>query len=154
MIYLIFGPPGAGKTTHAKRIADEKQSALFLIDEYLKPLPVNLWEIPRKKLECEIQILELSELELSQGKNVVLDIAAFQRIDRDRVRSWARGVNTPLELHYITASQIVRKDRVAKRNREKGDAYSFDVSEVLFGLVETIFEPPSEDEGAILFIND
>jgi predicted kinase len=153
-IYLICGLAGAGKTKYAREIAQEKQATHFSIDKYLNPPSLDLMAMHKNKLECEARILKFSEQLLTQGRDVVLDIAAFQRADRDRIRNWATSINIPLTLYYVTASPVTRRARVLKRNKEKGDGYFFDVSDGLFDSVERFFEPPSEDEGAILVNND
>lgn len=162
MIYLICGPSGAGKTKHAQEIAQDKQAIYLSIDECMKPLSfpdypdANFLQmvLGEKVKICGAKILKESERLLAQNREVVLDVATFQRAHRDFIRNWAASVNSKVTLHYISAGPKIRRARVLKRNEEKGKTYSFNVPEWMFDWSESIFEPPSEDEGTILFNND
>jgi hypothetical protein len=133
----------------------------FSIDECLKPLSIPGdpdWayvETVRKKAEqCARLILNKAKRQLDQDKAVVLDIATFRRIDRDKVRTWAVDVNSRVTLYYVSASLSTRRKRVLIRNAERGKTFSFGVPEWWFDLAERVFEPPAEDEAAIMIHNE
>jgi predicted kinase len=161
MIHLLCGPSGAGKTTHAQTIAREKEAIRLSIDECLKPLNIpnrRDWAYAQTVLikaeQCAGQILNKAKQLLAQNKDVVLDVATFRRIERDKVRAWAKNINSQIVLYYVSASLATRRKRVLNRNAEKGKAYSFEVPEWWFDLAEKAFEPPSEDEAAIIVDNE
>ncbi len=161
MIHLLCGPSGAGKTTHAQKIAREKQAIHLSIDECLKPLSIPnhpdrayAETVLKKAEQCAGQILNQAKQLLDQNQDVVLDIATFRRVDRDNVRTWARNVNSKVILYYVSASLTTRRKRVLNRNAEKGKPYSFEVPEWWFNLAEAAFEQPSEDEAAIVINNE
>jgi predicted kinase len=161
MIHLLCGPSGAGKTTLAKKIHLEKQAVPLLIDKCLEPLSIPLirdWAfaqtVLKKAEQCAAKILTKAEELLAQHNDVVLDIATFRRSDRDSVRAWAKRINSQLILYYVYAGRTARWNRVMNRNVKRGDTYSFDIPQWWFELAESVFEPPSEDEAAILVNND
>jgi predicted kinase len=160
-VHLLCGPSGAGKTTHAHKIARETQAIHLAIDDCLKPLSIPdsfdmayIQMVMEKAEQCAGQLLEKARQHLAQGKEVVLDIATFRRIERDFVRNWAKSLNSHVILYYVSANQATRRNRVLKRNSAKGKAHSFDVPEWWFNCAERLFEPPSQDEAPILINND
>jgi predicted kinase len=161
MIHLICGLPGSGKTTYANKILQNDQVVCFSIDHCLKPLsyPQNLdfyflSKLAERIRQCEIKILCSCEKVLAERKDVVLDIASFKRIDRDRIRAWADKINSPITLYFVTAKKATRWERILNRNLQKGKTYSFDVPQWAFEFIEGWFQPLSEDEGAIIVNTD
>ena len=52
-----------------------------------------------------------------------------------------------MELHYLKASEGIRRQRVEKRNSEKDPVvYSFEVTDMMFNFMEQHFETPDDTE--------
>ena len=159
MIHLICGPTGAGKTTYSRQLAQDRQAIRFSIDEWmanlfspdLQALPSVAWMTERLE-RCDVQIWELCKQILSQNQEAILDLGLMQQSQRHKFRMLALAAQSPTTLHYLTASEQIRRQRVKARNREKKETYSFEVTELMFNFAEGWFEPPTEAElrGAIV----
>jgi predicted kinase len=70
------------------------------MDDWLWALGSTPWDEPtREKVEHEL--LRLAHEILSLGLSVVLDFGLWVRIERDEMRSAARGLGVDVELHYL-----------------------------------------------------
>lgn len=58
----------------------------------------------------------------------------------------AKERNILTQTHYIKAPLDLRKNRVLKRNNEKGETYSFEVTPGMFDFMEAEFQIPREKE--------
>jgi len=153
MIHLIIGATGAGKTTFAKRLAAERNAIMFVSDDWLNRLfipdlpPHDAWAWALVRVErCEEQIWKLVQQLLNRGIEVVLDINMMNRAVRARQQAFAKSSGFPFQIYFLDVDRETRWKRVSKRNEEKGETYSFQVSKTFFDFVESVLEPPSEDE--------
>src|SRR5689334_7705788 len=116
-IYAMTGTIGAGKTTFAKKLAQDKKSVALLIDHYIRLLgPVHSREDYDKSYygvrnviaDCASQLLIL-------GHPVVLDFGGS-------VGHWewlsaiADRAKANIEIFHLIAPIEVRRQRVQKRN--------------------------------------
>jgi predicted kinase len=156
-IHLLCGPTASGKTALAREIEGERGAVRFSIDERM--VPPNFPEQRDDHLiERLIQdthpvflaILKESHQQLGSGREVVLDVGAFNRSTRDLLRSWATGIRQPLILYYLSVSKDIRLERLRQRNKCRGSDYSFDVPLWVFDLIDQVFEAPTADEGPII----
>jgi predicted kinase len=161
MIHLFCGPPGAGKTTQASRLARELNAVLLSLDDCLKPLslpdspdPASLQQLLEKAQACALKVLQQCAVEVARDREVVLDMAAFRRAQRDSLRDWASLLPSSVTLYYVSADEAIRRERVRQRNRDKGASHSFDVPDWVFDWMEASFESPDADEAAILIRTD
>ena len=86
-------------------------------DEWLWALGSTPWDKPtREKVEHELWRLAQEILRL--GVSAVLDFGLWARIERDEMRSAARGLGVGVELHYldVPAGELWR--RIEARNSE------------------------------------
>jgi predicted kinase len=153
MLHLICGPTASGKTTLAKKLEQERGATRFSIDERLGDpnFPPRRDDQFIGKLIMRVapvfsQIMKESLQELDQGKEVVLDVAAFRRETRYGIRDWASSINVPLRLYYLSVGRPIRLERLRQRNAHKRDTYSFPVPEWVFEFVDQVFEVPTADE--------
>lgn len=160
MIHLICGPIGAGKTTIANQLAEQHSAIRFSEDEWLSNLfipdaPENLLDQPievvaawasEKYQRCRGQIWPVCEQILQQDVHVVLDGAAANKEQRDKIRQKAIKVGVGFKLYYVTTDTETRRSRVLERNVKGGETYSIEVTPIMFEFMEKFFEIPDESE--------
>ena len=153
MIHLLCGPAASGKTTLAMAIERDRGAIRFSIDDRMDPpnFPEQrndyfIAQLVERVRPVFIEILKAAELPLSQGKDVVLDVGAFDRQTRHIVRMWAAENKQLLTLHYLSFSRSIRLERLRQRNECRGSNYSFNVPRWVFDLIDQIFEPPTDEE--------
>jgi predicted kinase len=116
-LILTCGLPGAGKTELATRLAANRSAVRLTKDEWLTALGSTPWDTPtREKVEHELWRLAQEILRL--GLSVVVDFGLWARIEREEMRSAARGLGVGVELHYLDVPADVLWRRVEARNSE------------------------------------
>ncbi|MGB0386603.1 MAG: AAA family ATPase [Ardenticatenaceae bacterium] len=153
MIHLIIGSTGAGKTTYALALAAERGAVRFAVDDWMNTLffpdsPNELtfeWAMERVT-RCEAQIWKIALEVLHAGKEVVLEVSMSTKALRQKQRGIAKQSGYEHQIYYIELDRETRRERVLKRNQEKGKTFSFEVTEEMFDFVEGMFEPPDSDE--------
>jgi AAA domain len=97
---LTCGLPGSGKTILARQLAADRGAVRLTQDEWLWALGSTPWdESTREKVDHELWRLAQEILRL--GLSVVLDFGLWTRIERDEMRTAARGLGVGVELHYL-----------------------------------------------------
>lgn len=156
-LHLVCGSTGAGKTTHALRLARELGAIHFSIDDWMVRLfgpdvraaaprsPDWPW-IAERIARCEdmiaSQALELGRLGLSS----ILDIG-LQRADRRRhLARHALEAGLRTQLHFIDVPAEERWRRVQARNAARGETFRIEVTRPMFDFIESIWQPPGEAE--------
>lgn len=151
--HLIFGPTAAGKSTYAKKLANENNAIRFAVDEWMhalfaddKPEKMDMsWVMPRV-VRCQTRIWSTCLQILASGTDVVLELGLLREKDRDRMKSLVEEAGFKVSFSFVDADLEVRKQRVLQRNLEKGETYSFDVTPAMFDAIELYFERPNEKE--------
>ena len=152
-LFLIVGCTGAGKTTYARRLADEIGGVRFSIDEWMmtlfwkdSPQPIEFaWTIERVR-RCEQQIFAMAQQLAARGVPAILDLGFTKKDDRDRFRQIARKANLTAAVHFIDVSAEERWRRVEQRNADKGETLAMRGDRGMFDFMEGMWEPPDEDE--------
>ena len=153
LIHLICGSTGAGKTTYARKLADDINGIHFSVDEWMvflfgEDAPKDMsptWFVPRVS-RCEKQmwamVLQLGKL----GIPSILDLG-FQRLEH-RQRYYSLVGETPYssKLHFLDVDASVRWTRVQSRNENQSGTFQMQITRSMFDYIETIWEPPSNDE--------
>jgi predicted kinase len=84
-------------------------------DEWLWALGSTPWDKPtREKVNHELW--QLAQEVLRLGVSVVLDFGLWTRIERDEMRSAARGLGVGVELHYLDVPTDELWRRLEARN--------------------------------------
>jgi predicted kinase len=97
---LVCGLPGSGKTTLAKRLAEEMSAVRLCGDEWMAHLGIDLNdEEARDRIEKLFWHLAQDLLRL--GQSVILESGFWLRSDRDEKRLGARALGVVVELHYL-----------------------------------------------------
>ncbi len=118
-LILICGLPGAGKTTLARRLADEVPAMRLCGDEWMASLDFDLHdEAARDRIE--VLFWQLAQELLRLGQSVILESGFWLRSDRDEKRLGARALGVGVELHYLNVPFDERWRRIEARTREGG----------------------------------
>jgi predicted kinase len=152
-VHIVFGPQGAGKTTYSRTLAQESNATRFSIDEWMGELfgpdlarPIDFAWVMERVQRCERRIWATASEIAALGGTVVLDLGFMKVADRLRFVSLAQNAGVPTQLHFVSASHDVRRNRVVARNNSKGDTFAFEVTPAMFDFMEKHFEPPTEAE--------
>ena len=139
--------PGAGKTTLARQLAADRSAVRLTKDEWLIALGSSPWDEPtREKVEHELW--QLAQELLRLGTSVVLDFGLWARIERDELRSAARGLGVGVELHYLD----VPADELWRRIHARNSAPPWDSYPIRRAALDgwlRVFEAPDADELAL-----
>jgi predicted kinase len=155
--HIICGSTGAGKSTFAKRLADEIGGIHFAIDEWMvalfwkdSPDPIAFeWAMERVN-RCEVQIASMAIACVKRGVPAILDLGFTKVVHRQKFWDIALGAGIEVALHYLNVPADVRWSRVQGRNANKGDTFSLEVDRGMFDFVEGMWEAPDEGELAAL----
>jgi predicted kinase len=158
LIHLVCGSTGAGKTTYARQISQQLRAVRFSIDEWMTvlfwmdtPQPIQpSWSMERVE-RCLAQIWAIASEVAGRGVPCVIDIGFSQAQSRVRFVELAGKAGLSVQLHFIDVSASERWRRVQERNNRKGETYNlpFDVTREMFDFVETLWEPPTDEEMAL-----
>ena len=155
VLYFMCGRAGAGKSTLARKMCADRNAILFCEDQWLARLfdgATTLDEYIHRRGRIRKLLEEHVPAILKAGHSVVLDFGGNTIRDRSWVRALFESVAAPHELHYIVADSMLCRLRIAERNRTKPEGiYWGHVSEELFDAVDKLFQPPTSDEGFVIF---
>ena len=116
-LILVCGLPGAGKTTLARRLANEIPAVRLCGDEWMESLGFDPHdEAARDRIE--VQFWRLAQDLLRLGQSVILESGFWLRSDRDEKRLGARALGAAAELHYLDVPLDERWRRIEARNAE------------------------------------
>jgi predicted kinase len=152
-LHLLEGPVGAGKSTFAKSLAEQEQTIHIALDEWFARLfspdrPDGEW-IPWY-VERKSRLLELiwshSQEILASGTNVILELGLIQRAGRLAFYRRAIDAGVDLQVHVLDAPRELRRERVKRRNTEKGETFSMVVPDQVFEMASDLWEAPDDAE--------
>ncbi len=152
-LILIVGCTGAGKTTYARRLADELGGVRFSIDEWMttlfwadSPQPIQFqWALERTH-RCEAQIMSMVPQLAARGVPALLDLGFTKKDHRDRFRALAADLGLTAAVHFIDVPADERWFRVNRRNQQRGETFAMEVDKQMFDFMEGMWEPPLEAE--------
>jgi predicted kinase len=114
-LILTCGLPAAGKTALATQLASGRRAVRLTKDEWLWALGSTPWDRPTGE-KIERELWRLAQEILSLGLSVVLDFGLWARIERDEMRTVARGLGVGVELHYLEVPADELWRRIEVRN--------------------------------------
>ena len=153
MIHLLVGNTGAGKSTYANKLKLDINGVIFTLDKWNKILflpdktendGVN-WFLERIDRAEEVMQDLILQLENS-GVDSILDVGLSKFKHREKYRKFAKENNIEVKVHFLNIPKEIRKERVLKRNLEKGITFEFEVTNENFEFMENWFEAPLETE--------
>lgn len=152
-IHLIEGPVGAGKSTFALRLALEISGVHIPLDEWFVRLfspdrPSSdfvAWYLERK--DRLIDVIWHHALALhAVGMSPILELGLIRRVDRAAFFDRARAAEIELSIHVLDAPRETRRERVRRRNSERGATFSMSVPDHIFEMASDAWEPLDEIE--------
>ena len=153
MIHLLVGNTGAGKSTYANKLKLDINGVIFTLDKWNKILflpdktendGVN-WFLERIDRAEEVMQDLILQLENS-GVDSILDVGLSKFKHREKYRKFAKENNIEVKVHFLNIPKEIRKERVLKRNLEKGITFEFEVTNGNFEFMENWFEAPLDTE--------
>ena len=152
-LVLIVGCTGAGKTTYARKLADEIGGVRCSIDEWMtalfwadSPQPLQFdWTMERIR-RCEALIFATVRQLATRGVPALLDLGFTKREHRDKFFTLAAEAGLTAAIHFIDVPADERWYRVNCRNKEQGETYAMQVDRQMFDLMEGMWEPPGQAE--------
>jgi predicted kinase len=152
-VHLIEGPVGAGKSTFATVLASQTQGVHIALDEWFADLfspdrpagDFSLWYIARKERLID-HIWRHSQRLLASGNDVILELGLIQRGPRVEFCRKLQGCGYTPVIHVLDAPADVRRERVRRRNTEKGATFSMVVPDHVFDMASGLWEAPDEIE--------
>lgn len=155
-VHMICGLTGAGKSTYAEKLRQDRNAVRFSIDEWNDTLffkdrdPASDfdWFYERVQRSCA-QMRETAQQVIQTGAPVIFDCGFTNLKERQIFYDWADDRSFTTRLHFIDVSADVRWQRVEKRNRDKGETYRIDVTRPMFDFMQGMWEAPSAEEIAL-----
>lgn len=143
-LLLICGLPGAGKTTLARALADERGAVRLCPDEWLSDLELSLYDEPvRARLEG--RLIGLAEELLRLGQSVILEFGFWSRSERDALRELARDLQARVELRVLELPLDELWVRIERRNNSP-QWRAAPITREQLELWSTWFERPTRSE--------
>src|SRR5687768_6209283 len=133
-VHMICGKVGAGKTTYARELAQERRGLLFSLDEWMLHLydrPMSREAFDARVERCLELMLRLTERLIPLGTEVVLDCGFWRCRRREEVRARIRARGGEPILHYLDLPAQKRWSRLVRRNSEHGTC-TYKIEEEMF----------------------
>jgi predicted kinase len=155
-VILVTGGTGAGKTTHARALAEEIGGVRFSIDDWTTELfwmdapdPPDFDWIMTRIGRCETRIRAVAKDILLRGVPVVLDLGFTKSAHRRVFIDWAKDLGHAVRIDHVDVPTQTRWSRVQSRNAEQGETYAMTVTREMFDFMENEWEAPQSDEADI-----
>lgn len=147
---FFCGKMGAGKSTHAKRIATAQNAVLLSEDHWLATLyPGQIQSFDDYlKYSALLKPLVKAHVQdiLRTGTSVVMDFPANTAAQRKWFVELCEEAGCKHQMVYLDISDAQCLEQIAVRCREQPERARFD-TEVVFRQVTRFFEVPSDQEG-------
>lgn len=143
VLYLTVGLPGAGKTTLARRIADEFGILRLTPDEWMAPL-FNESDADGRRAILEGRMIWAAH-EVLRTSSVILDFGCWSPEERYAIRAITESVGGRFDLQYVSIDEAERRARVRSR-WDTAPETTFAMSDADQDRFLALFTPPSASE--------
>lgn len=145
VMVLIVGLPGAGKTSWARRLEEERKAIRLTPDEWMDAL-FNASEVDGRRWVLESEMLwGVAARALELGVDVILDYGCWSEEERDLFRTRAQQLGASAEIVVLDLPLQVLWERLQQRNENLPDA-TFPVTREELEEWNSMFEVPTADE--------
>ena len=144
VLHLTVGLPGAGKTTLARRVAEEQGILRLTPDEWMAPLFGHHDAAGRRDI-LEGRMVWVAHEVLRSGSSVVLDFGCWTPEERYAIRVVAESAGARFELLTVSVEEPVRRARAAARWRSEPGS-TFPMTESDHDDYLAAYRPPSPEE--------
>jgi gamma-glutamylcyclotransferase (GGCT)/AIG2-like uncharacterized protein YtfP/predicted kinase len=155
-LLFLCGKMAAGKSTLARRLAQENHALLLVEDDLLRKLfPGEIHDISdyvRFTTRIKDALSDHIVAALVGGVSVVLDFPGNTRKQRGWFRELFERAGVRHELHFIDASDDLCKRQLKERNQDLPVGTAF-TTEAEFDAITQYFQAPSSDEGFYITIH-
>ena len=142
---LIVGLPGAGKTSLARRLEEERKALRLTPDEWMDAL-FNTNEFDGRRWVLESQLFwGVAARALELEVNVILDYGCWSEEERDLFRTRAQQLGASAEIVVLDLPIEVLWGRIERRNANLPPG-TFSISREELVEWSTRFELPTADE--------
>ncbi len=153
IIHLIEGPVGSGKSTFSLKMMEEMDAIYFSLDDWMASLfkpdrpntGVMEWYSNRKQ-RCINQICKVAQQALNSNTNVILELGLINKQAREYFLEAIHMERYNMIVYVLEADRLIRRERVKRRNIEKGDTYSMIVPDDIFEIASNMWESITENE--------
>lgn len=156
MIHIIIGPVGAGKSTFALELAAQQRAVRLTLDQWMatlfgddvRPSIGRIAWYQERTRRCLDQIFELTRQLDAVGTNLILEVGLVQRDSRWGFFDRLDAAHLAFVVYVVDADREVRRERVRRRNHERGETFSMEVPDDVFEIASDMWQPPNEAEHA------
>ena len=143
-VYLIVGLPGAGKTTHAKKLEIDESALRLTPDEWQLAL-FGDQNPPDKRDLVEGKLIQLGMRAAELGTNVVFDFGFWGKDERSALRWIAGTVGARSQVLYLPIDHEEQRRRVTDRFASTPDQ-TFQMTDVELEQWRAQFQAPDDEE--------
>ncbi|MEO6511620.1 MAG: ATP-binding protein [Nocardioides sp.] len=144
VLHLTVGLPGVGKTTVARRIAQESGILRLTPDEWMAPLFGHSDAAGRRDV-LEGRMIWVAHQVLRSHASVVLDFGCWSPDERYAIRAIGEAAGARFDLQYVVLDEAVRRARATAR-WESAPETTFPMSGADHDRFLSSFQDPDADE--------
>ena len=144
MLFLTVGLPGSGKTTLARRIAENEGILRLTPDEWMAPL-FNDSQADSRRDILEGRMIWVAHEVLRSGSSVVLDFGCWSPDERYAIRAIAESTGARFVLQHLSIDEGERRARATLR-WESAPETTFPMSDADHDRFVALCLPPSAAE--------
>ena len=143
-LHLMVGLPCAGKTTLAKKLADELPAMRLTPDEWMARVVGDGYDEAKRAI-VEAMLWDIAAQGLRLGINVVLDFGFWSCVEREDYRARAAQLEADTKVHFLDVSREELLQRLQSRNAAlPSDTFHIEPADLESWW--DLFEPPTSDE--------
>lgn len=117
---IICGLPGSGKTTLAKKLAEENNAIRLCPDEWMEDMGISLWD-GKYRAKLEKGLWKLGKEVLRLGLGVVVEFGSWAKWERDILLQDGREVGAIVDLYCLDPPLDEIRRRLEARDMEGDD---------------------------------